>query len=77
MSTAGDIWDVYQAEIVSKSGLVYRKGGASPFFDGVDIRVQSLFQVPDLGDMGEGELEEEIDAEGDGRGPKERGQEAV
>ena len=46
MSTAGDIWDVYQAEIADKSRLVYRRGGAMPFFNGIDLRIKSLFQVP-------------------------------
>lgn len=49
MSTAGEIWDVYQAEIADKSRLVYRKGGALPFFNGDNLRVQPLFQVPDDG----------------------------
>ena len=47
MSTVGEIWDVYQAEIADKSRLVYRKGGALPFFNGDNLRVQPLFQVPD------------------------------
>lgn len=48
MSSAKDIWEVYSKEIADKSRLVYRKGGAIPFFNGDDfLRVKSLFQVLD------------------------------
>jgi len=64
MSTAQEIWDVYSQEISDKSRLVYRKGGAGPFFNGENIlRARSLFQVPD-DDFIEDIVEEEYILEG-------------
>jgi hypothetical protein len=47
MSTAQEIWETYRDEIVEKSRLVYRKGGAKPFFTDDNLRIQTPFQVPD------------------------------
>jgi hypothetical protein len=67
MSTAQEIWETYRDEIVDKSRLVYRKGGATPFFTDNNLRIQTPFQVPD------DDFVEEIDAGGDGEGTKEEG----
>lgn len=71
MSTAQDIWEVYRDEIADKSRLVYRKGGATPFFTDDNLRIKTPFQVPDPDFM------EEIDAGGDGKGTKEEGDQEV
>jgi hypothetical protein len=47
MSTSSDIWEVYRDEIANKSRLVYRKGGAKPFFTDDNLRIETSFQVPD------------------------------
>jgi hypothetical protein len=73
MSTAQDIWEVYRDEIVDKSRLVYRKGGATPFFTEDNLRIKTPFQVPD-----EDFIETEgIDAGGNGEGTKEEGDQEV